>query len=105
MSTQRNLEWSERHILDCIKQDLLLDRLELGDMGFTLETIPDDALLLDEDGLGLDSVDALDLLVGVERTFGFKFGEIDKDLIESVCRSLTDLTQHIQKRLSLQITE
>lgn len=99
MSTQ-NTQWSERRILDCIKQDLLLNRLELADMGFTLETIADDALLLDETGLGLDSVDALDLLVGVERTFGFKFGEIDKNLIENICRSLTDLTQYIKSRLT-----
>lgn len=99
MSTQ-NTQWDERRIIDHIKQDLLLDRLELGEMGFTLETIADDALLLDERGLGLDSVDALDLMVGVERTFGFKFGDIDKALIESVCRSLTDLTQYIQQRLT-----
>jgi len=98
--TAQNTPWDERSILDCIKQDLLLDRLELADMGFTMETIADDALLLDETGLGLDSVDALDLLVGVERTFGFKFGEINKELIENTCRSLADLTRHIQLRLA-----
>jgi len=103
MSTQ-NIQWNERSILDCIKQDLLLDRLELADMGFTLETIADDALLLDETGLGLDSVDALDLLVGVERVFGFKFGEIDKDLIENTCRSLTELTRCIQSRLAQSVS-
>jgi acyl carrier protein len=34
------------------------------------EEIRDDALLFDPSGLGLDSIDALELVVGMERTFG-----------------------------------
>lgn len=95
-----NTQWTERGILDYIKQDLLLDRLALTDMGFTLDGIADDALLLDESGLGLDSVDALDLLVGVEQKFGFKFQEINKEFIENTCHSLRQLTACIISRLA-----
>lgn len=92
-------QWNERTVIDFIKQDLLLDRLELGDMGFTFDSISDDVLLLDDSGLALDSVDALDLIVGLERKFGFKVEQIDKSFIESKCQSLRGLTHYVLERL------
>ncbi|MFZ6863877.1 phosphopantetheine-binding protein [Undibacterium sp. Ji67W] len=94
-----NTHWTKHSILHYIKQELLLERLELAEMGFTLESISDDAFLLDESDLGLDSVDVLDLLVGVERKFGFKFEEINKNFIETTCHSLGQLTDYILNRL------
>ncbi|MFZ6850121.1 phosphopantetheine-binding protein [Undibacterium sp. RuRC25W] len=94
-----NTRWTKESILQYVKQDLLLDRLELAEMGLTLEKISDDALLLDESELGLDSVDVLDLLVGIERKFGFKFEEINKKFIEETCISLGRLTNYIMIRL------
>lgn len=90
---------TEREVIDHIKRDLLLVRLELEDLGMTVEDISDDHLLLDEAGLGLDSVEALDVLVGAEKAYGFQIKEIDKALIESACRSVRSLAAFILGRL------
>jgi len=44
--------------------------------GMTAEAIGDDDLLFDE-GLGLDSVDALELVVSLEKAYGVKIGSDD----------------------------
>ena len=51
-----------------VKQ-LIIDRLQLE--GMTPADI-DDAAPLFGDGLGLDSIDALELVIGIEKTFGVK---------------------------------
>lgn len=91
---------SERDVLDHIKRELLLGRLELADLGLTLETIGDDQPLLDESGLGLDSVEALDLLVGVEKSYGFQIEQIDKNFIETTCHSTRSLARYVLARLT-----
>jgi acyl carrier protein len=56
--------------------------------GLDPESIADDAPLFGEGegGLGLDSVDALELVVGLEREFGMKVesGEIGREAFASV---------------------
>lgn len=86
---------TEREIIDHIKQDLLLDRLELADIGLSFDDISDDHLLLDDAGLGLDSVEVLDLLVGVEKAYDFQIKEIDKNLIQTACHSVRSLAAFI----------
>lgn len=46
----------------------------------------DDALLFDPAGVGLDSIDVLELVVGIERTFGVSIqdGETGKRVLHSV---------------------
>lgn len=62
---------------------LIVQRLRLE--GLTPEKIADDAPLFGE-GLGLDSVDALELVVGLEQEYGIviKSHEIDKTIFTSV---------------------
>lgn len=86
---------TEREIIDHIKKDLLLDRLELADIGLSFEDISDDHLLLDDAGLGLDSVEVLDLLVGVEKAHDFQIATIDKALIQTACHSVRSLAAFI----------
>ena len=69
-----------------LKQDLkrlIVERLRLE--GLTPEKIADDAPVFG-DGLGLDSVDALELVVGLEQEYGIviKSHEIDKTIFTSV---------------------
>ncbi len=51
-----------------VKQ-LIIDRLQLE--GLTPDQIEDGAPLFG-DGLGLDSIDALELVIGIEKTFGVR---------------------------------
>ena len=50
------------------------------------EEIPDDVALFDPAGVGLDSVDALQLVVGLEKNFGLKIPDADaaKDILKDV---------------------
>lgn len=56
-------------IKQVIKEDILIKRLELEEI--TAEEIEDEMPLFGE-GLGLDSVEALDIIAGLEQFFGIK---------------------------------
>lgn len=77
---------------DRIKR-LIVDSLHLE--GVEPETIEDEAPLFGE-GLGLDSVDALELVVALEKEFGIKIKsqEMDREVFSSV----SSLTQFIEAR-------
>ena len=54
--------------------------------GLTPEDIEDSAPLFGDEGLGLDSVDALELMVALEKEYGVKIegGEMDPEAFASV---------------------
>ncbi len=70
------------HLIEKIKQ-LIIQRLKLVDM--TPEMIENDAALFGE-GLGLDSIDALELVLGLEKEFGVIIpdAEVGKRVFQSV---------------------
>ncbi len=72
----------KNHLIDKIKH-LIIGRLKLVDM--TPEMIEDDAPLFGE-GLGLDSIDALELVLGIEKEFGVIIpdAEVGKKVFQSV---------------------
>ncbi len=53
------------------------------------ENIATDAPLFGDDGLGLDSIDALELVVGIEKTFGVQIA--DQEMGEQVFRSVDSI--------------
>jgi acyl carrier protein len=63
-----------------VKNDLIYQRLKLGDMGFTMNDIHNDVPLFDSEGLDLDSVDGLELAVGIEQKWGVKLGKMDDSM-------------------------
>ncbi len=72
----------DNHLIEKIKQ-LIIQRLKLADM--TPEMIENDAPLFGE-GLGLDSIDALELVLGLEKEFGVIIpdAEVGKKVFQSV---------------------
>jgi len=70
------------HLIEKIK-DLIIQRLKLAEM--TPEMIEIDAPLFGE-GLGLDSIDALELVLGLEKEFGVVIpdAEVGKKVFQSV---------------------
>ena len=50
-------------------KEMIIERLQLD--GMTPDDIEDGAALFG-DGLGLDSIDALELVIGIEKTFGVR---------------------------------
>jgi acyl carrier protein len=51
-----------------------------------VEAIADDARIFDPQGMGLDSVDALQLVVAIEKRFGLKLGDAAaaREVLQSV---------------------
>lgn len=72
--------------------ELIIESLNLEDV--TVEDIEPEAALFNE-GLGLDSIDALELSMAVSQKYGFKIKSDDKDNTE-IFSSLRALTKHIE---------
>ena len=58
------------------------------------EDIDNDAPLFDDEGLGLDSIDALELIVLMEKNYGIKLQDPTKG--REIFKSIKVMTEHIQ---------
>jgi len=73
--------------------ELIVDSLNLEDI--TAEEIEPNAPLF-RDGLGLDSIDALELSLGIKQKYGIQLRAEDEN-VNQIFTSLSTLTEHIQK--------
>jgi len=71
--------------------NLIIDSLALEDIS-AAEIVPDDALF--NDGLGLDSIDALELAMAVSQKYGFQLKSDDTNNAQ-IFSSLRNLANHI----------
>lgn len=78
-------------------KEILVDRLKLDR---TPESIGDDEPLFGGEGLGLDSIDALELVVAIEREFAVAIpeGKVDHDVFRSVRTLALWLAEQIAQR-------
>lgn len=90
-----------QRIKQIIKEDILIKRLELEDI--TPEEIGDDTPLFGV-GLGLDSVEALDVVAGIEQVFNVKLQgispvEFKKHLhsVETLAQFVVDKSGNVEK--------
>lgn len=74
-------------------KQLIIDSLGLEDM--SVEDIDTDAALFGDDGLGLDSVDALELGLAVQKTFGLQL-DSEKQSIRDHFESVATLAAFIR---------
>ena len=72
----------------------IIEGLNLEDM--TVDDIEDDMALFGEDGLGLDSVDAIELTLMLEKEFAVKITDMAKT--ESIFASISSLTAYINEQ-------
>ncbi|VEI20175.1 acyl carrier protein [Serratia plymuthica] len=84
---------NRNEVITNIKEKIIFEDLELSEWGHELLDIKDDTLLLSEEGLALDSVDVLDIFVGIQKEYGIDLGEITKELMEKHCQSPLTLTE------------
>ncbi|MDP3878410.1 MAG: phosphopantetheine-binding protein [Methylobacter sp.] len=73
-------------------KQLIIDTLDLEDM--SVGDIDNDAPLFN-DGLGLDSIDALELGLAIRKKYGVKI-EADKEDVVKIFSSVSTLTKYIQ---------
>ncbi|WP_109314808.1 acyl carrier protein [Pseudovibrio ascidiaceicola] len=88
-------QFSAEEISKIITEKVIYEGLELEELGIELDEITPDKLLFDEDGLALDSVDALEVIAGVQREFSITFPEVDQEFIEKNCSTIGQLTQTV----------
>ena len=65
----------------------------------TAAEIGDDLPLFGPGGLGLDSVDALQLVVGLDKTFGVKIA--DPAAAKQILQSVNTITEAVRQRMSV----
>jgi len=70
---------NKKQLLEWVKQELIFKRLDLANLGLSVEEVNDNTLLFEKVGLDLDSVDGLELAVGIEQKLGLKVGSLKED--------------------------
>ncbi|WP_347553112.1 phosphopantetheine-binding protein (plasmid) [Pseudalkalibacillus hwajinpoensis] len=83
-------------IKEIIKVNILIERLELEDI--EADEIEDDEPLFG-DGLGLDSVEALDVVSGVEAEFGILLQVLEEEEIRQHFYSVATLSAFVEEQL------
>jgi acyl carrier protein len=78
-------------------KDILVDRLAI-DLAEVDSS--DDAGLFDDKGWGIDSIDVLDLVLGVEKSFGVRIDQ-DED-IKIHFQSIETLAAYIQSQMAVE---
>ncbi len=74
-------------------KQVLINALNLEDM--TPNDIDDNEALFGEDGLGLDSVDSIELVLAIEKEYGVKI--TDSKLYETIFASVKNLLAYINE--------
>ena len=82
-------------IANHIRHKVVYEGLELEEIGIDLADITDDVPLFDEEGLDLDSIDALEILAGVQREFGLSLPNVDQAFIEEHCATVGRLARMV----------
>ena len=86
---------SDQHRLEHDIKLLIIEALGLEDI--SADDIDTDAPLFGDDGLGLDSVDALELGLAVQKTFNFQF-DGEKDKLREHFTSVKTLADFVRSR-------
>lgn len=88
-------------IQNVIITDILLDGLDLADLGYAKDQISGATPLFDEaEGLGLNSLAALEVAVAIQQKFGFKIETLDRAFFETNCVTVDTLARYVAGRLS-----
>ena len=82
-------------VADHIRRKVIYEGLELEELGVDLADITDDVRLFDENGLNLDSIDALEILAGVQREFGLSLPDADQAFIDEHCATVGRLASMV----------
>ena len=90
---------SSPDVADHIRRKVIYEGLELEELGIDLADITDDVRLFDEDGLNLDSIDALEILAGVQREFGLSLPDADQAFIDEHCATVGRLASMVAGRV------
>ena len=95
---------NEKELLKWVKEELVFKRLNLADLGLSVDDVGDTTLLFQKEGLDLDSVDGLELAVGIEQKLGLKVGKLKEDTAKTklaTARSICDFIRELHSAKSM----
>lgn len=87
------MQYTLEEIKNILKEEVLINRLELDDV--EASDISDDENLFDEDGLALDSVEALDIITGISEIFQVDTNSLTQEEINNNFKSVNDIASFI----------
>lgn len=87
----------EKELLKWVKEWLIFKRLNLSELGLSVDHIGDETLLFQKEGLDLDSVDGLELVVGIEQKFGLKVGKFKGDTARTKLATARSIRDYISE--------
>ncbi len=93
MMDKNELLRDRNQLIKWVKEELIFKRLNLQDLGLSIDDFDDNTPLFHKSGLDLDSVDGLELAVGIEQKLGLKIGKLTEDTAKnkfSTVRSICD---------------
>jgi len=93
--------WTEDAIRETIRKTILFEGLELDGLGVKLEDLEWDTMLLSEKGLALDSIDALEIVVAVQKNFGLSIPDLDTDFFETNLQTVGTLVDYVTTALNI----
>lgn len=86
-----------KSIAQILKEDVLYAGLELADLGIDLEEITDTVTIVGEDGLALDSVDALEIVSLLKRHFGIEVDNPNREFFGDHLSSFDRLLSFVER--------
>lgn len=78
---------------------VLAKEMNLQDL--TSQDFNDDSALFGDAGLGLDSLDAVELVIVIKKHFGIEVENMDKEESKAIFSSVNTLAAYIDQRLSI----
>lgn len=87
------MQYTLEEIKNILKEEVLINKLELDDV--EASDISDDENLFDEDGLALDSVEALDIITGISEIFQVDTNSLTEEEINNNFKSVNDIASFI----------
>ena len=89
---------NREEISTIIKKNILIERIELDDI--SIDEIDNSMKLFDDEGLGLDSVEALDVISGIGEEFKIPTSELTQDEVIKYLENVDTLTDFVMENIN-----
>ncbi len=94
-----------QNIRTILREEVLYQGLELADLGVAIDEITDDTIIIGDDGLALDSVDALEIVSLLRRHFDIEVREANADFFAVHFSRFDRLVAFVESQVAARSTE
>jgi acyl carrier protein len=92
-------------IFEKVVNDILWEGMQLEELGVTFDQLKGETQIVGDNGLGLDSVDTLEVIVKVQSYFGLKIDDVDRDFFLKHLATIDTLVDFIFGCLNESVSE